>query len=50
MRFNFYLPLVGGRCSWIPFVGLLFVGRRLLEMYLASVSSKDGDWPGHSTI
>ena len=50
VRFIVHLPLVGGRCSWIPFVGLLFVGRRLLEMCMASVSGNDGDCSGHSTI
>ncbi|CAN6235364.1 unnamed protein product [Urochloa humidicola] len=50
VRFSFHLPLIGGRCSWIPFAGLLFLGRRLLEVCPASVSGKDGDCPGRSTI
>ncbi|CAO2148266.1 unnamed protein product [Urochloa humidicola] len=48
-RFVFHLLLVGSRCSWVPFVGLLFAGRRLLEMHLTSVSG-EGDCLGRSTI
>jgi len=36
------LLLHAGWCSWIPFVGLLLVGRSLLVMRLASVSEKVG--------
>ena len=50
VRLVVHLLLVGGRCSWISFVGLLYSDRRLLEMCLASVSSTDGDCSWRSTI
>ena len=44
------LLLHAGWCSWIPFVGLLLLGRSLLVMRLASVSSESGVCLGRSTV
>jgi hypothetical protein len=47
-RLRLHLLLYAGRCSWIPFMGLLFVGRSMPVLRLASVSGKSGICPGRS--
>jgi hypothetical protein len=50
LRLRLHLPLCAGWCSWIPFVGLLLVGRSLPVMRLAYVSSESRVCLGHSTV
>jgi hypothetical protein len=49
-RLRLHLLLYVGRCSWIPFVGLLFVDPSMPVLRLSSVSGESGMCPGRSTF
>jgi len=49
-RLRLHLLLYAGRCPWIPFVGLLLVGRSILVLQLASVFGESEICPWCSTF